>query len=172
MKIDLSRFRDETISSIPIRGETEMQDLDIRGRKIKFFEPIKYDGEIFRIEGEKLLYLSIAYSYNEACGRCLESFANKEEIDLRAKLVDKADKDIVDDDEYEDIIYYIGDEIDLQEYIINTVILSLPMKPLCSEECKGLCPKCGANHNQTKCDCVIEDIDPRFQKLKNFFPDD
>lgn len=170
MKIDLSRFKDKTISNIPIEGKAEVQDLNIRGRKIDLLEPIEYNGEIHRVDGERWIHLDIVYRYREACGRCLEPFVEEGKTTLTAKLVEKIDNDIEDEDE--EIIYYIGDELDLQEYVINTMILLLPMKPLCNEECKGLCPKCGANHNQTKCDCVIENIDPRFEKLKNFFPDD
>lgn len=172
MGIDLSRFRDEAVSSIPIKGKTEGEDLDIRGRKIKFLEPIKYNGEIYRVDGDRLLHLDIIYKYREACGRCLEPFVGEGETTLTAKLVEKIDNAIEKEEENEDIIYYIDEELDLQEYVMNTVILALPMKPLCNEDCKGLCPRCGTNYNRTKCDCVIEEIDPRFEKLKNFFPNE
>ncbi len=68
------------------------------------------------------------------------------------------------------MIYYDGEELDITEDIRDMVILSLPMKPLCSDTCKGLCPKCGTNLNEEKCNCVLEEIDPRLEKLREFVP--
>jgi uncharacterized protein len=45
------------------------------------------------------------------------------------------------------------------------IILSIPMKAVCSETCKGLCPECGQNLNEGQCDCVVERIDPRLAPL-------
>ncbi|MCF6466412.1 YceD family protein [Clostridium sp. Cult2] len=168
MSIDLSNFRDNAVSSIPVKGKLEKDIIDINGRKIKFIEPIKYDGEIYRVDKDKLLHLNISYLYEEACGRCLEPFVKEEKTVLSGKLVEKTDKIGLDDED--EIIYYKDEKLDLAEYIISSIILSLPMKPLCHEECKGLCPKCGANHNKEDCQCVIEDVDPRLAILKDLFP--
>jgi uncharacterized protein len=45
------------------------------------------------------------------------------------------------------------------------------MKPLCSEDCKGICPQCGQDLNEGECDCEIETVDPRLAKLKEFYND-
>ncbi len=55
--------------------------------------------------------------------------------------------------------------IDLTEAIRQYSVMTLPMKALCDEDCAGLCPKCGQNLNQGKCDCPAEDTDPRWVKL-------
>ncbi len=57
--------------------------------------------------------------------------------------------------------------IDLTETIRQYVLLNIPMKPLCHENCAGLCPNCGRNLNQKPCDCLSEVIDPRWSALKN-----
>lgn len=168
MSIDLSNFRDKAVASIPVKGKLKKDNLDVNGRKINFIEPIKYEGEIYRVDRDKLLHLNVIYSYQEACGRCLESFIKKESAVLSGKLVEKTDK--IEQDGEDEIIYYVDEKLDLAEYIISTIILSLPMKPLCHEECKGLCPKCGTNHNKEDCQCVIEDVDPRLAILKDLFP--
>ena len=170
MGIDLSSFRDETISSIHIEEILEQDTLNINGRDIKFIEPIKYEGDIYKVDGDRQLHININYKYEEACGRCLESFTREENTVLSGKIIKKMDK-ITQDEDDEEAIYYQGEELNLSQYIINMIILSLPMKPLCDEKCKGLCPKCGANHNKEECNCVIENIDPRLAKLKDFFPD-
>ncbi|CCQ93635.1 conserved hypothetical protein [[Clostridium] ultunense Esp] len=168
MSIDLSNFRDKAVASIPVKGKLKKDNLDVNGRKINFIEPVKYEGEIYRVDRDKLLHLNVIYSYQEACGRCLESFTKKERAVLSGKLVEKTDK--IEQDGEDEIIYYVDEKLDLAEYIISTIILSLPMKPLCHEECKGLCPKCGTNHNKEDCQCVIEDVDPRLAILKDLFP--
>ena len=138
-------------------------------RKIKFIEPIKYEGEIYKVDKDKLLHLNIIFTYEEACGRCLEPFIREEKTVLTGKLVEKTDK--ANQEEEDEIIYYTDEKLDLAEYIISSIILFLPMKPLCNKECKGLCPKCGTNHNKENCQCVIEDVDPRLAILKDFFPE-
>ncbi|NLJ78966.1 MAG: DUF177 domain-containing protein [Tissierellia bacterium] len=168
MNIDLSQFHDERVSSISIRGEIEETRIDFNGREIQILEPIEYEGEIYRIDGEKLLHLYISYRYREACGRCLDSFIKGDSVGIEARL-DEEVRAVADGED--DTIYYMDDKLNLRDHIIDAIILSLPMKPLCGENCKGLCPSCGVNHNTMECDCITDDIDPRFEKLKDFFPD-
>jgi uncharacterized protein len=169
MSIDLSGFYDEAVMSLPVEGELQRDFLDIDGRKIKFIDPIKYQGEIYRAQGEKLLHIDIRCKYEEACGRCLEPFVNVIDTVLSGRLIEKVDE-ITQDEDDDDLIYYVGEKLDLTEDIMSMVILSLPMKPLCDEECKGLCPQCGANLNREECNCVVENVDPRLLVLKDFFP--
>jgi uncharacterized protein len=62
--------------------------------------------------------------------------------------------------------FYRGDELDLTEVTKEQVLLGLPMKPLCSESCKGLCPACGADLNLGPCGCGGKAVDQRFQALE------
>ena len=59
-------------------------------------------------------------------------------------------------------------ELDMAPYIWETMILNLPERVLCAEDCFGLCPSCGSNRNKIECDCSADDADPRFEVLKNF----
>jgi len=65
-----------------------------------------------------------------------------------------------------DFQYYEGEIIDLDEIIFEQVLLQIPMKPLCAEACRGLCPHCGANLNKTTCNCRSEARDERLAVLK------
>jgi uncharacterized protein len=56
--------------------------------------------------------------------------------------------------------------LDLQEAVRQYALLNTPMKPLCDENCAGLCPRCGKNLNEGPCDCPQQEIDPRWAKLK------
>lgn len=64
---------------------------------------------------------------------------------------------------------YEGDEIDLGDVIEEGLILALPMKPLCSPNCKGLCPVCGCDLNYHHCSCDPHPVDPRLAVLKDFY---
>jgi uncharacterized protein len=66
------------------------------------------------------------------------------------------------------LILFHGDEIDLTEEIQQQVIMALPVRPLCSESCKGLCPRCGADLNEGECGCGREDFNIKFSALKDF----
>lgn len=170
MKIDLSSFLDDTNVSFQFKGELELNALDLVGRDIEIVDPIKYEGQIFKVDGEKAIDIRISYNYKESCHRCLKPTSNQVRTIISGKLVRGKEEDNGQYEGYEEIFFYEGDILDIEENIINQVILSLPMKSLCKSDCKGLCPKCGADLNNKTCDCIQENMDPRLEKLKNFFP--
>lgn len=98
------------------------------------------------------------------CSRCLKKFAHAINININERFTDKK---IVDCDE--DIFFINDGYIDITQIIENNIILALPIKRLCKENCKGLCPKCGTNLNDSTCNCKENDIDPRWEKLKDMF---
>jgi len=64
--------------------------------------------------------------------------------------------------------FYEGEEVDVAPLVQDQILLTLPAKAICDEECRGLCPKCGHNQNRGTCQCLVEVIDPRFEPLRNF----
>ena len=95
------------------------------------------------------------------CSRCLEPFNFSFEAPLAefyTTAVEGAD---------EEAIYFTGDYLDLTPEVLKSLLLELPMKPLCSEKCKGLCSTCGRNLNEGDCECTGTDIDPRFNVLRD-----
>jgi len=62
--------------------------------------------------------------------------------------------------------FYSGTEVDVTRLVYEQVLLALPTRPLCDEECRGLCPQCGVNRNTTACSCTVESGDPRFAVLR------
>jgi uncharacterized protein len=69
------------------------------------------------------------------------------------------------------VSFYHDDVIDLADVIREQLYLALPMKPLCREDCLGLCPVCGQNRNTTPCTCKTEWVDPRMDALRNLKKD-
>ena len=106
------------------------------------------------------------------CSRCLKDFSRTAEIPLSVVYHPAEDisagRHALRDDEM-DTGFYRGGELDLLELAREQVLLSIQMKSLCRESCKGLCPRCGADLNEAPCGCVTGEIDPRLEVLKNFF---
>lgn len=114
------------------------------------------------------------------CGRCLETFDMTVAQDLELFYlpheggavqededeVELSDRDMV-------VAYYRDRRLDLAEVVREQLLLAVPLKRLCREDCKGLCPLCGANRNATACDCKIEEAqDPRLAPLRKLFDKD
>jgi DUF177 domain-containing protein len=98
------------------------------------------------------------------CARCAEDFEAPARRPFRFVMVAEALGEAVEEAtraEGPELSLYQGDEIDLAPLIREQMLLALPTQPLCREDCRGLCPLCGANLNNRQCDCRIESLDPR-----------
>ena len=142
-----------------------------------------------------ILEVRVSSVIEMTCGRCLEPFSLPVYADVTTRFVPPADFAKVtaetaaragglkagdadeDNDEGEasepegkdvGIAEYREDKIDLGEVVREQLYLALPMKPLCQEDCKGLCPVCGGNRNREACTCQQEWVDPRMAALKEW----
>lgn len=169
MKLNLSKLLDGSIYKVSFDEQLDLNSIKIKGREIKFTKPVLVKGEVYKTEEGLYSIARVEYEYLENCSRCLEEFNNKIETEFSGKVVEKS-KDYSSEQEDEDfVIYYDGKEVDIRDTIINSILLSIPMKSLCKIDCKGLCPKCGKNLNESQCNCIIDEVDPRLAKLKELF---
>jgi uncharacterized protein len=103
------------------------------------------------------------------CGRCLEEFRAQVRPQVNMRYVPKpaisADSELAADDL--DLDFYDNDELDLAALVETETTLALPMKPLCRDDCRGLCPLCGANRNLAPCTCQVRPPDPRLAPLRD-----
>jgi uncharacterized protein len=105
------------------------------------------------------------------CSRCLEPFRSPVDasFDLRYQphaLNTGSDEREIEEDDLS-TAFYENDEIDLGQLMREQFYLSVPMKPLCQDDCRGLCPVCGTNLNRGTCECKRDWVDPRLAVLKN-----
>jgi len=100
------------------------------------------------------------------CDRCLTPFHSALKSSYRMYYVTEGERESHVDPSELQIVPPGFSVIDLQEDVRQTVLLSVPLKLLCSEKCKGLCPRCGANWNNETCQCEEEDADPRWEQLQ------
>ncbi|HOW56861.1 MAG TPA: DUF177 domain-containing protein [Smithellaceae bacterium] len=113
----------------------------------------------------------IAAILDICCSRCLENVSLPLNSDFSYTLVPfrlETEEELELSADDLEISYYRGDIIDLEPLLYEQIILQIPIKALCSEECRGLCPRCGINLNNASCSCHAEFIDERLAVLKNF----
>ena len=132
--------------------------------------PIDVDVSYYRAGTELFFEGDLHATTTAVCARCAEDFAAPSDRHFRMVLAPKSigfdsDKDLRDEDL--EFSLYDGDQIDLSPLVREQYLLSLPTRPLCGEDCRGLCPKCGINLNNGECSCSEETADPRFAPLRN-----
>jgi len=140
-----------------LEGRKEF-DLELRGTDLSFDKGMKIeDGMkihlVFTKEKNDSVIIEGSINGNliTACSRCLEEFVNT--IDTSFIYMFRDRKSFTEDDKDSDVIMFENNEIDLEPLLKETIILELPMKPLCADDCRGLCPACGVNLNKEGCDC-------------------
>lgn len=122
------------------------------------------DKETFHLVGR------VEGTLETSCSRCLEPYQILVDapFDLRyqPRKADAGGGEREIDPDDIDTAYYENDELDLGQLILEQFYLSLPMKPLCGDDCRGLCSNCGTNLNKASCRCDVHWDDPRLAALK------
>lgn len=123
-------------------------------------------GSLVELEGR------LSFSLKEECGRCLSRFEDRVESSFSLTFTPQKESDPEQEEvelEAEELglITYDGEQIDLLEPLQEQVIVSLPISPLCKEDCKGLCSECGTNLNETDCGCEKQPFNNKFAALRN-----
>ena len=137
---------------------------------MKVVAPVALAFDIFKDKVQFRLVGRVQTVLELPCGRCLESFTWPVDatFDLRyqphADNAGEGEREIEEDDLA--TAFYEHQTIDLGQLMREQFYLSLPAKPLCREDCRGLCPVCGRNLNRGSCDCKREWEDPRLAVLK------
>ena len=112
------------------------------------------------------------------CGRCLEPFTFKidQDVDLfylprhKEAQAEEQDADVQLSDHQMIVVFYDEDRLDLGEMVREQFYLQIPMRRLCKDDCKGICPDCGKNRNLERCDCApVGATDPRLARLGRLF---
>lgn len=114
------------------------------------------------LEGKAKLTLVIP------CDRCLDPVEVPLEFDIVRTLdLNESEEERVE--ELDEQPYLIGYNLDVDQLVRDELILNLPMKVLCSENCKGICNRCGTNLNHETCDCDTRSLDPRMAVIQDIF---
>lgn len=159
MIIDLKKIFVNDNSSLPIEYSLDMSAVEYSGC-YPLKKPVKLSGTVSNKASLIRLEASVIFEYDAPCDRCGNQTLREHSVTLDKSLA------IATESEESDTILVVPDmKLDLDELIYSEVIVNLPMKHLCREDCKGICSKCGKNLNDGKCDCPEKEIDPRFSAL-------
>lgn len=102
------------------------------------------------------------------CGRCLEPVKTEFHLDIERTL----DMSQTEEERIEDLDeqpYLEGYNLDIDMLVRDELVLNLPMKVLCDEDCRGICNRCGSNLNYVTCECDQTSLDPRMSVIQNIF---
>ncbi len=134
--------------------------------------PIRFEARVERVKQDIRINGRIAARVQMACSRCLLPY--EERLDEPFEVIylpgvadeKKSLEEIELEEEDLNVSYYHEEFISVTDLIREQLLLMLPIKPLCRENCKGLCPSCGKDLNEGTCQCSIETGDPRLSALK------
>lgn len=135
--------------------------------ELALVDDLQFQGVIENAAPFLELHGQVAARLQMTCSRCLISFEQEITAEIAEAFTNKPEA-MSEDDEYE-VTFFSGDEIDIAPALLRSLLLEMPMRPLCRPDCRGLCPNCGADLNQQPCSCKHEDIDIRLSKLQALF---
>lgn len=170
MKVDV---RDIPAEGLHLEISLDANELQTKAGGVDFFvlPPVSANLELLKSDGEIFVRGDISSVIKLKCARCLKEFEYKissnidivytREIGYYIKEKELTREEI-------GINYLKGDEIDIDSVLLEQISLDMPMQPLCNPDCRGVCPRCGADLNQGECGCppVEAQKDQSFAKLK------
>ncbi len=148
MKINLKQIFNIVGESKDISYDITADELsDIKG--YQFSSPVAVSGRVYNRAGVIYLDYSVEFTLLAACDRCLKEFERSYSFDFQHIVVPSLSNN--DNDDY---IVAEGESIELNDIAVTDLLLQLPVKMLCKDDCKGLCMVCGCDLNESVCNCL------------------
>ena len=167
MKLDLTRYR-QPLTPFARTFQPEEVDADLDTYRVA--SPVELAFDIHKDKDKFRLVGRVRTELELTCSRCVEPYRFPVDVEFDQRYLPAAEASVKADTEVEDddleTSYYENEQIDLNELMREQFYLALPMKPLCRDDCKGLCAQCGTNLNTGTCDCAPVWEDPRLAALK------
>ena len=158
MRLDLRPILHVPGASLPFDFTLDLSGLDFYGER-PFAHPVRITGTVRNMADALLLEGSAETTLELVCDRCLKPFRQEMHLPVSTLLAET-----LEDEENDEIVLLDNGEVDLDEVFTTAAVLNMDAKQVCSEDCKGLCPTCGADLNEGSCGCKPE-RDPRFAAL-------
>ncbi len=165
MKVDLSKLFDNQGETQEFSAALDLGDVRRWGSGL-FHQPVRIAG-IARNRAEIVdVGYTVDFVLETVCDRCLTPLTRPGHQEFSHTVVLSLNRE--DNDEY---IVIPDGKLDLAELATSDILLELPTSILCGDDCRGLCPKCGANLNEGECGCDRTERDPRLDKLRELLKD-
>lgn len=136
---------------------------------------VSWSGQVVQDLAGYRLQARLAYEQTLTCTRCLQPIARSVEDEIELMIDTSASEPMLGEHELRaselGTLFLEGEELDTTPILMEQLQLNIPMKPLCREDCAGLCPRCGGDRNEVRCSCAESEVDPRWQALEQFRQD-
>lgn len=163
MVVDLLPVLNNEGAERSVEGLVELNHLKLSESGPEFLEPVSVKGSMVNIGGAITFTGTVSGSFRVLCARCAKELCEPFAFDFSEALSNDTEK-VSDDDT---VVAFSGTAIDITDIVISNILTNLSLRYLCSDDCKGLCPKCGADLNVSPCNCDSFEVDPRMSVLKN-----
>lgn len=160
MLIDLKQIFDIVGEVKDINCEIDLSEQEFNGY-FPFKTPVSISGKFCNRAGIVTLTYTADFSMELICDRCLSNFSKHFSLSNEHTLIQKLNTDS------DDFIVAQDSKLDLTNLIRTDILLDLPSKTLCRQDCKGLCQVCGKNLNTGSCNCESKTVDPRLEILSS-----
>ncbi|MBM4338538.1 MAG: DUF177 domain-containing protein [Deltaproteobacteria bacterium] len=143
---------------------------ELSEHQFEFDSPLESEANIRKIGGSVFIKGGVQTVLRMHCVRCLKEISHPFSSGFEMVLQPFKGSSLAEETELSskelESNFFEGGEIHLSEIACEQVFLEVPIQPLCQEECKGLCPKCGKDLNISSCDCIKEEFEAGFNVLK------
>ena len=163
--LDLRSVFSEPGKTLPVTEQTDLSDFSVAGI-YPIQVPVLTEGVITNKAGLVEFSGTFSVTLTAPCDRCFEETTRSFSVPFHHVLVEELSTQEMDDSD--EFILLPDSMLDLGELVRQDIVLWFPSKYLCRDDCKGLCPMCGANLNHQSCGCRKE-ADPRLAALQSFF---
>ncbi len=174
VRIDVADIKQEVGSHKLTDLSVTLDSAEFGGAEVRFDRPFTGKAKIWNLGDRLLVQAELQGEVRLTCSRCLREYTQPVSVSFEEEFREgepgAEGPDEEDGDEsVEPVSFYSDDELDVTEVARDHILLALPMKPLCSEACQGLCPRCGKDLNEGPCGCggAEENVDPRLAVLKD-----
>ena len=164
MRLDLKNIIHVPEASVSFQFQKDLSDLEFYGEHL-ITRPVQIEGSVTNHAGALVLEGKASSLLDLVCDRCGKRYSREKVVELNCLLAAE-----LEDEENDEIYLLEGNEVDLDEVAGTAFILGMDTKNLCSDNCKGLCAKCGADLNNGPCGCRPE-VDPRLAALAQLLDD-
>lgn len=145
-------------------------DLNPVDERVKLAAPATVNGKV-RLAGNEIFVNGHVDTQAEVeCDRCLKPVEIPVSADFELEYISGSEYEASSAAELTEaemsVSVFDGKAIDVDEIVKEQILLTVPTRMLCREDCKGICPECGKDRNTGECNCVSDEIDPRWAALK------
>ena len=164
LRLELGRLKHDVGNCLSFDMTADVDSADYGYGDMPLFAPLVLQGKAENMDGEILLTGQLKATLAIACSRCGLVFPLP--FSLPFSEIYTAQDAALDEEGLQDKHAFSGTSIDLAPEALRALYGQLPMKPLCREDCQGLCPHCGTDLNRASCSCAVKETDPRWEKLR------